>query len=316
MAFCSNCGAQVEDGAAFCDSCGARLESARRPSAPAAKGSKKGLVITLAALLVVGAAFVFWLVFLPRLKLNKAVRLIDSGNYEAAYRLLDGMDYENSRELQNSIRTQYLKAVLSKATVGSSVYFGHYEQDNDFSNGSEEIEWLVLAKENDRVLVISKYALECRKYHFYDDYITWENCSLRTWLNETFIDIAFGDEERSLILSLTVSADKNPQFNTNPGNSTQDQVFLLSISEVNTYFHSDQERRCLPTEYAVAQGCHVNEATGYCEWWLRSPGIIPSRAACILDSGYVYNDGAFVGGNHPMHGENVVRPAMWLDISG
>ena len=54
MAFCSNCGAQVEDGAAFCDSCGARLVSARRPSAPAAKGSKKGLVITLAALLVVG----------------------------------------------------------------------------------------------------------------------------------------------------------------------------------------------------------------------------------------------------------------------
>ncbi len=54
MAFCSNCGAQVEDGAAFCDSCGARLVSARRPSAPAAKGSKKGLVITLAALLVIG----------------------------------------------------------------------------------------------------------------------------------------------------------------------------------------------------------------------------------------------------------------------
>ena len=54
MAFCSNCGAQVEDGAAFCDSCGARLVSARRPSAPAAKGSKKGLLIGLAALLVVG----------------------------------------------------------------------------------------------------------------------------------------------------------------------------------------------------------------------------------------------------------------------
>jgi hypothetical protein len=54
MAFCSNCGAQVPDGAAFCDSCGARLESARRPSAPAAKGSKKGLLIGLAAVLVIG----------------------------------------------------------------------------------------------------------------------------------------------------------------------------------------------------------------------------------------------------------------------
>jgi hypothetical protein len=54
MAFCSNCGAQVEDGSAFCDSCGARLKNNQRNSAPAAKGSKKGLVITLAALLVVG----------------------------------------------------------------------------------------------------------------------------------------------------------------------------------------------------------------------------------------------------------------------
>ena len=61
MAFCSNCGAQVADGAAFCDSCGARLETAQQPvrnnpvyAAPAPKKRKTGLLIGLAALLVVG----------------------------------------------------------------------------------------------------------------------------------------------------------------------------------------------------------------------------------------------------------------------
>ena len=57
MAFCSNCGAQVADGAAFCDSCGARLEIAQQPvrrnpvyAAPAPKKRKAGLLIGLAAL--------------------------------------------------------------------------------------------------------------------------------------------------------------------------------------------------------------------------------------------------------------------------
>jgi hypothetical protein len=62
MAFCSKCGAQVPDGAAFCDSCGARLEAGPQPApgylgydtAPAPKKRKTGLVIALAALLVVG----------------------------------------------------------------------------------------------------------------------------------------------------------------------------------------------------------------------------------------------------------------------
>ena len=73
MAFCSNCGAQVEDGAAFCDSCGARLVSARRPSAPAAKGSKKGLVITLAALLIL---FVYYAFILRNLPLHPKMSVI------------------------------------------------------------------------------------------------------------------------------------------------------------------------------------------------------------------------------------------------
>ena len=36
--------------------------------------------------------------------------------------------------------------------MGDYVFFGTYEQDNDTANGKEGIEWLVLAKENNRSL--------------------------------------------------------------------------------------------------------------------------------------------------------------------
>lgn len=52
-----------------------------------------------------------------------------------------------------------MKKTFKEANVGEYVTFGHYEQDNDESNGKEDIEWLVLEKEDDKVLVISKYVL-------------------------------------------------------------------------------------------------------------------------------------------------------------
>ena len=42
--------------------------------------------------------------------------------------------------------------------------FGTYEQDNDLSDGEEEIEWIVIAREESRVLLMSKYALDCMPY--------------------------------------------------------------------------------------------------------------------------------------------------------
>ncbi len=48
----------------------------------------------------------------------------------------------------------------SVVEVGDVIYFGSYEQDNNLSNGKEEIEWIVLAKENRKALLISKYALD------------------------------------------------------------------------------------------------------------------------------------------------------------
>ena len=202
-----------------------------------------------------------------------------------------------------------LQEYYAQYDVGQTVIFGQYEQDADGSNGEEEIEWLVLAREDDKALLISKYALDSKPFNSVNKKAVWENCTLRNWLNETFLNIAFSEEDQKHILISTVAADANPDFTIDPGEDTEDMVFLLSIREANAYFSSITARQCKPTAFAIEQGCDVNEENGNCSWWLRSPGDRQDYAAGVLSFGSVYNSGKYV-----TYSNYAVRPAMWISI--
>ena len=178
-------------------------------------------------------------------KYDRAVKCIESGEYQAAYILLDGLEYKDRAEKLQSIKP----LLLAKANPGDTVFFGAYEQDNNTSNGKEDVAWLVLAKENNKIFVISEKGLDCQPYNI-EQYanITWETCTLRKWLNTDFINSAFSSDEKTKIPTVTVSADKKHGHSANPGNATQDQVFLLSITEANKYFNSTGARQCEPTD--------------------------------------------------------------------
>lgn len=156
----------------------------------------------------------------------------------------------------------------------------------------------------------SKYALDCKRYNTSYTDVTWENCTLRKWLNNDFINAAFTAEERAKIPTVTVSADKNPQYDTDPGNATQDQVFLLSIVEAKKYFSSDSAKQCSPTNYAVANGAYKSN-DNICWWWLRSPGCYQSSVAFVDFDGSVGRGGHYVDNDI-----SAVRPAMWISIDG
>lgn len=234
-------------------------------------------------------------------KYDRAIKCIDSGDYESAYILLKDISYKDSKEKYAIAKAKYKQILIRNAAVGDKIIFGTYEQDNVTSNGTEEIEWLVLAKENNKILVISDKVLDAKQYNNeIKGNTTWEQCSIRKWLNDSFLNTAFSKEEMALIQSTTVSADKNPQYSTNPGNATTDKVFLLSINEVKKYFNDFHARECALTAYAKAHGAAL--------WWLRSPGS-PYSAA------FVYPTGALI-----YNGESVkvsyggVRPALWIDL--
>ena len=70
------------------------------------------------------------------------------------------------------------------------------------------------------MLVISRYGLDCKPYNTEYEEITWETCSLRSWLNGEFYETAFIPEEKNVILpsSLSdipepISADMMPPVN-------------------------------------------------------------------------------------------------------
>lgn len=190
--------------------------------------------------------------------------------------------------------------------IGDIITFGAYTQD---SRGSSPIEWIILDIDNEKMLVISRYALDQQKYNAKDTDVTWKTSSIRQWLNGTFYNAAFTAEDQNRIEKVTVSADRNPYHNTDPGGSTKDKVFLLSIEEAERYFDSDTERICRATIYAINQGAYESTKTGGSWWWLRSPGSSGSDAASVNSDGSIdYDDGSVASA------KGTVRPAMWINL--
>ena len=235
---------------------------------------------------------------------------------------------------------------VSDLNAGDTVLFGRYEQDNNPDNGPEPIEWMVLAADGDqgRALLVSRYALDAHQYHRRLEDTSWEDCTLRTWLNDEFFNTAFNGDEQSAVPVTDV--DNGPGQGAtlwgtvDGGNSTRDRVFLLSYHEVfDQYFSTETQRICTPTKYAVAQGALempfvglTDLSTSYAAligalspdiirqpagesgrvtslWWLRTPGPQKNMAFIVNIDGSGFSSFAY----------NVdcidvsVRPALWVD---
>ncbi|MBR5383935.1 MAG: hypothetical protein IK133_08950 [Clostridia bacterium] len=208
-------------------------------------------------------------------------------------------------------------AAGAQPRTGDLVTFGRYEQDNDLSNGAEPIDWLVLSVRNGKALILSQYGLDCRKYHSSPFDITWEDSATRAWLNSTFLEDAFTSEEQAAIQITTVPNDSsqcNSKWDSIGGNNTQDRIFLLSYQEAGTYFRRIYERKCLPTEYALAQGAFTDQyeridGNPVGIWWLRSPGRTQEDAAHVSSTGSCnsYSSVSFMA-------SYMIRPAMWVSL--
>ena len=198
--------------------------------------------------------------------------------------------------------------------VNDIVSFGHYEQDGNRSNGAEAIEWLVLDVQEDRALLLSRYALDAQPFHKKYEYVTWDTSTIRQWLNGTFYNSAFSEDEKTIMERTTLLPDRNPYIKCDSGRETADYVFLLSLEEVDAFIQSNgnidkDALLCYPTDYAVQQGTYKNKDTGGCWWWLRTSAD-DNLAVCSVNSDTIidYHDGTV---NSPKAG---VRPAIWVSI--
>ena len=193
----------------------------------------------------------------------------------------------------------------SEYKVGKTIEFGNYPQDKD---GTEKpIEWIVMKKEGNQVLLLSKYVLDAKPYNKEWEDVTWETSDIRQWLNNEFYTTAFNKAEKAKIQTSLIKNEDNSKYGTNGGNDTEDKVFLLSEKETETLFSNKEERIAKATEYATKSGVYVNEEKAAC-WWLRSPGYDSDDAAEVDGSGWVGGYGSV------LDIYDGVRPALHLNL--
>ena len=144
-------------------------------------------------------------------------------------------------------------------------------------------DWYVIAKETDGVTLLMKDNLMNKAYNDSFTDVTWETCSLRSYLNGEFYN-NLTDPYKANIIKTHNSNPNNGS--TSGGNATDDYIYLLSIDEAKEL--SDT----------------IRDNGNW--WWLRSPGDYSSGAAFVYADGDVYTWGSDVVS---VYG---VRPALNL----
>ncbi|MGI5454583.1 DUF6273 domain-containing protein [Streptomyces sp. CA-249302] len=180
---------------------------------------------------------------------------------------------------------------------------------SDFDNGGNAVvtfggrDWIVLAKKDDRQLIVAEDDLTDAAYNSaYNPttgqalYTTWENSELRSYLNGTFYDSLSADDQAKII-GTRIGNTPNTDYKTLGGSDTTDKVFVLSQQEYETYVGDDQT--LVSTLNSGGSGW----------WWLRTPGVDQRYAAFVNSAGFLASYGRLV--TNPLGG---VRPALWIKI--
>ena len=202
-------------------------------------------------------------------------------------------------------KNEYVLAV-KELQAGDTYTFGRYEQDNDKTNGEEEIEWIVLEKQEGKMLLLSKYAIECKAYDVLN-FSLWEFCEIRKWLNNDFFNAAFTEMEKRVIPETEVDSTGYRLGDGDIVVNTLDKVFLLSNDEAEQY---DCISKCKFTDYVSANPPDWTNDSFDCKWWLRTT-LGNTNAGCAYGEGtklkVLYYPVDWSAGG--------VRPALWIDVN-
>ena len=249
-------------------------------------------------------------------------------------------DWDSNGDIAISgVRYRRIKKSDATASYSSDYLYSWDSADTYHYFRYDPIKWRVLSSEGTQAFLLSDKGLVDMRYHTTYDAITWENSTIRSWLNgydssyningkdyseNNFIDGAFTLSEKAAInLSNVNNTDSGEYSAAYGGNDTKDKIFFLSAYDLYDSARSpmygfyqasgdkyDEARRCLSTTYSKAMGSESSSSQNYlgcCYWWLRSPGSNPNFPACVNPSGYVsYGIGEL---------DYTVRPALRLDLS-
>lgn len=187
--------------------------------------------------------------------------------------------------------------VLEEAQVGDTVTFGAYEQDGDEGNGPEPLSWRVLAREGDRLLLMTSEGIECVTcYSGWGE--SWADSALRSWLAQEFPQKAFTEDEQVRLV---------PEESVAAADSDASLATLLTLGQVEQYLPDASMRSCTVTKAALAERTFAAGEDGTMGWWLRPPEDAGYFAASVRRDGSILTYGGDMGRD-----VLCVRLAIWV----
>lgn len=196
------------------------------------------------------------------------------------------------------------------AEKGQSVLMGKYQQTMSLDSSETPIEWMIMDVRDDKVLLLCKNCIDVKAFdqsiNPLQQAMPWRDSSLRKWLNGFFYEHVFSQNEKQYIFETENSNDKNYESGVGDTAKTCDRVFLLSTSEAEKYFATNQDRIAFGTEFSYGQYLQSDGENGMM-WWLRSPGYYDYRASIVYENGTIDYDGFSTNRNCV-----AIRPAIWI----
>ena len=204
----------------------------------------------------------------------------------------------------------------------------------------EPLVWRVLEVRDGTAFLLSNAAVECEPFQADLRDVSWDNCTLRSWLNgygeqanasaidysgsgENFLDLAFSAQEQEAILETSVRNEDNYYFGMDSGSQTKDRIFLLAESELFIHDSSeihgfsrrdevpDRAKQFRPTGYALWKGAWQDAEEGKNVFWItRTTGYTHANVVYVDESGYMYNRGILVTCR-----DAAIIPALVLDLN-
>ncbi len=220
-------------------------------------------------------------------------------------------------------RGVYFSSYRPNDTNGKAIPENGRQSNSGYLSGEvywflfEPIKWRILSIEGQTAFLASDLVIDSQPYQnvtvyhngtYYNDSeknlfaADYQYSSIRTWLNDSFYNTAFSEEEKSLLL-LTACDNRvnttNPEGNSQTfgggnndytGSCTADRVFLPSEREVTDGAYGfdadptqkDKDRTRQVTDYAARKSL--------LGWWLRSPSPEESNMVYVC-----YNEGSQAG---------------------
>ena len=165
---------------------------------------------------------------------------------------------------------------LSEAEIGDFVCMGTYDTKPD-NDTVEPLYWRVIDKDGDRRLLLCDQLIDSFSYNYNQNHevlsdVTWENCSLRAFLNDPeagFLTMFTAEEIARMEMTHLENKAANEELmaqwgafedqgektysdlatqNRPDDPDTDDRVFLLSYQEVLRYFGEPSEDSGIPAE--------------------------------------------------------------------